>query len=221
MIDEVIFKDQNFSYNNLKNNGLIVAGVCSDVLEVSRKDRLQYSTTFSNILIEKLKDVSMIQITNPGQLTDKMRQVSYFDMMNDYDSLKALSESWADSLHLVLPDAQFVLFAYIVNENIVDESQDRYVQSQEGEELETEYRKTYFITVEFHLYDLFQKQIVWENSIFNKAQRTESRSTQTGCLESCVNDIFQNILFGEPAEISREEVFAKIVEKFAEDIAKI
>jgi hypothetical protein len=62
--------------------------------------------------------------------------------------------------------------------------------------------------------------LVWENSIFNQAQRTESRSTQTGCFESCVSDIVQQILFGEPAEISREEVFVKIVEKFAEDIAK-
>jgi hypothetical protein len=220
MIDDIIYVDENFSYNNLKKNGLIVGGMCFDVIEISREDRLEYSSTFSNVLIEKLKDVSMIQITNPMQLIDKMGQTSYFNMMKDYDHQKALSRLWADTLEVILPDVQYILFAYLVNENIVDESYDRYVESDEGEELETEYKKTYFITVEFHLYDLFRKELVRENSIFNKAQRTESRTTQTGCFESCMNSLFQHLLFGEPAEISRDEVFVKIVEKFAEDISK-
>lgn len=221
MIDDIIFVDENFKYNNLKKNGLIVGGMCSDVIDISRQDRLEYSSTFSNVLIEKLKDVSMIQITNPRQLIDKMGQTSYFNMMEDYDRQKALSRVWVDTLGATLPNVQYILFAYLVNENIVDESYDHYVESDEGEELETEYKKTYFITVEFHLYDLFRKEIVWENSIFNKAHRSESRTTQTGCFESCMDNIFQSLLFGEPAEISREEVFVKVVEKFAEDIAKI
>lgn len=221
MIDDIIFVDENFTYNNLKKNGLIVGGMCSDVIEISRHDRLEYNSTFSNVLIEKLKDVSMIQITNPRQLIDKMGQTSYFNMMEDYDHQKALSRVWADTLGATLPNVQYILFAYLVNENIVDESYDRYVESDEGEELETEYKKTYFITVEFHLYDLFQNEMVWENSIFNKAHRSESRTTQTGCFESCMDNLVQSLLFGEPAEISREEVFVKIVEKFAKDIAKI
>lgn len=221
LVDDLIYKDEKFTYQNLKGDGLIVGGVASDVLKISRKERLEYSSTFSQILIEKLKDASLIQITNPTQLIDHMGQTSYFGMMEDLDTEKTLSNLWADSLQTILPDARFILFAYIVNENIVDESHDRYVESAEGQELETEYEKTYYITVEFLLYDIFRKELVWNNSVFNKAHRTESRTTQSGCLESCINDLFQNILFGEPAEISRKEVFAKIVEKFAEDIAKI
>ncbi len=221
LIDDTIFKDESFTYNHLKSNGLIVGGMVSDVIKVSREDRLEYSSTFSKVLIEKLKDVSRIQITNPLQLIDKMGRVSYFNMMEEFDDQKALSRVWADTLSATLPDVQYILFAYIVNENIVDESSDYDVESDEGVDYkEREYKKTYFITIDFLLYDLFRKELVWENSIFNKAQRTETRSTQTGCLESCINDIFQNILFGEPAEISREEVFVKIVEKFAEDISK-
>ncbi len=221
LIDDIKFQDENFTYNHLKKNGLIVAGMSSDVIEVSDKDRLEYSSTFSNVLLEKLKDVSMIQITNPMQLINKVGRSSYFSMMEEFDNQKALSRVWADSLSTILPDVQFILFAYIVNENIIDESHDYDVVGEDGKDYtQKEHKKTYYITVDFLLYDLFQQELVWENSIFNKAQRTESRSTQTGCLESCVNDIFQEILFGEPAEISREEVFVKIVEKFAEDIAK-
>jgi len=221
LVDDIIHKDENFNYQNLKNNGLIVGGLSSNVIELSRKNRLEYSSTFSQILIEKLKDASLIRMTNPTQLIDHIGQTSYFNMMEDLDTEEALSSLWADSLRAILPDAQFILFAYIINENIVDEYHDRYVESAEGQELETEYKKTYYITVDFLLYDLFRKELVWKNSIFNKAHRTESRTSESGCVESCLNNIFQTILFGEPAEISREEVFAKIVEKFAEDIAKI
>ena len=220
LIDDTIFKDESFTYNHLKNNGLMIGGICSDVIQFSPEEQLKYSSTLSNVLIEKLRDVSKITIINPRQLVDKMGRETYDTMMEDYTLQKALSRVWADTLSTILPQAQYILFAYLVNENVIDESQDQYVQSEEGEEIETEYKKTYFITVEFHLYDLRRKEVVLENSIFNKAQRTESRTTQTGCFESCVNDLFQNLLFGEPAEIGREEVFVKIVEKFAQDIAK-
>jgi hypothetical protein len=221
LVDDLVFKDEGFTYENLKKNGLIVGGMSTDVIEVSRKDRLEYSSTFSKVLMETLTDVSMIKITNPMQLIDNMGQVQYFTMLEDFDNQKALSREWADSLSTILPDVRYILFAYIVNENIVDESYDYVEVSEEREDYnQREYKKTYYITVDFLLYDLLRKELVWENSIFNQAQRTESRSTQTGCFESCVSDIVQQILFGEPAEISREEVFVKIVEKFAEDIAK-
>jgi hypothetical protein len=220
--DDIKFKDEKFTYNYFKHRGLIVAGICSYVVDLSDKDRLEYSSTFSNVLIEKLKDVSTIQITNPMQLIDEIGQSSYFNMMEEFDDQKELSQEWADTLSTTLPNVQYILFAYIVNENIVDRSHDHYVESVSGEKYkDREYKKTYYITVDFLIYDLFRKELVWENSIFNKAKRTESRSSQSGCVESFINNVFQSILFGEPAEISREEVFVKIVEKFAEDIAKV
>jgi hypothetical protein len=220
LVDDLVFKDEGFAYQNLKKYGLIVGGMSSDVIEISRRDRLEYGTTLSNVLIEKLKDVSMIKITNPRQLMDNLGQDQYFALMEDLDDHKALSRDWADTLNKGIPDTRYVLFAHILNENIVDQSHEYTVTKGEEDELETEYTKTYYITVDFLLYDLLRQELVWENSIFNQAQRTESRTTQSGCFESCVNDIFQQILFGEPAEISREEVFVKIVEKFAEDISK-
>jgi len=221
LVDDVRYKEAGFTYENLKQNGLIVSGMSSDVIKLSDRDRLDYSLTFSNVLIGKLRDASMIRITNPQQLIADMGQEAYFTMMEDFDHQKALSRTWADTLRDILPDVRYILFAFIANENIVDEASDYVGTSATGEEeISTEYKKTYYITVDFLLYDLQNKSRVWENSIFNKAHRTESRSSESGCLESCVNDIIQNILFGEPAEISREEVFVKIVEKFAEDISK-
>jgi hypothetical protein len=147
---------------------------------------------------------------------------AYFAMMTDFDDEKTLYMDWADTLNIMLPKVRYILFAYIVNENIIDVSNNYEVEEINGEiSQETEYEKTYFITVDFLLYDLFQKEIVCENSIFNKAHRTESRSSGTGCVESCLNEIIQQILFGKPAEISREEVFVRIVEKYAEDISKL
>ncbi len=61
--------------------------------------------------------------------------------------------------------------------------------------------------------------MVWNNVIYNEVDRTETRTTRTGCFESCIDDLMQTILFGEPAEIGREEVLAEIVKKFADDFS--
>jgi hypothetical protein len=221
MINDVMYKDVNFSYRNLQNNGLIVAGMCTDVVNFSPEEQLKYSSTLSNILIEKLPEVSKIHLINPRQLLDTLGRNSYYDMMGDYNQQRELGLKWADSVSTIFPNVQYMLFAYLVNENIFDQSHDQYVDTEDGQEIETEYRKTYYITVEFHLYDLFSQKSVLENSVFNKAEQTETRTTQSGCFESCLGNIVNTIMFGEPAEISREEVFSKIVEKYAKDIANI
>jgi hypothetical protein len=222
LVGETIFVDDNFTYNNLKENGLIVGGIATDVIALSRKDRVDYNTTFSKVLLEKLKDVSRIKLITPRQLIESMGSESYFTMMKGFDYEKTLFVEWADAINNKLPKVRYILFAYIVNENIVDVSHDYEIEDPDGEiSQETEYEKTYYITVDFLMYDLFQKEIVCENSIFNKAQQTETRTSGTGCVESCLNSIIQAILFGQPAEISREEVFVKIVEKYTEEIARL
>ena len=89
-----------------------------------------------------------------------------------------------------------------------------------NDKYETDYNKTYFITVKFQIYDLFQEKIIWNILMYNKAERSETRTTDTGCVESCVSGAINSILFGSPAEISREEVLSEIFNKFAEKLAK-
>ena len=121
-----------------------------------------------------------------------------------------------------LPEAKYILFAYITNENIIDNSFENYIENEEGEDqLETEYRKTYLLTLEFQMFDLQQEKLVLNNIIYNEAEQSETRTTRTGCFDSCIDQITNSILFGEPAEIDREEVLAKISEKFAKDLVKI
>ena len=83
-----------------------------------------------------------------------------------------------------------------------------------------DYNKTYYLTVKFQIYNLFQKAMIWSILMYNKAERSETRTTDTGCVESCVTGAINSILFGSPAEINREEVLAEIFKKFAENLAK-
>ena len=120
-----------------------------------------------------------------------------------------------------MPDIKYILIAYIENENIIDNSYEVYEDEDEQEnETETEYKKTYLLSVDFKVYDLLQEKLVWNSVIYNQAENTESRTTRSGCFESFIDSIFQDILFGEPAEIDREEVLAKITDRLAEGLEK-
>lgn len=220
--NDIIFKDSDFSYGNLKNNGLIIGGISSQLINLTPEERMKYSSIFSNVILEKLKGSHNIHFINTSQLFTKIGKEKYFETMEYFDSEKTITPDMVDFLRDTLPEAKYILFAHIENENIIDNSFEKYIENEEGkEELETEYKKTYLLTIEFQMYDLLQKKLVLNNIIYNQAKQTETRTTRTGCFESCIDDIFNTILFGEPAEIDREEVLTKISEKFAKDLVKI
>jgi formate dehydrogenase assembly factor FdhD len=150
-----------------------------------------------------------------------MGKQNYFDTMNIFDSGVILSERDIDIIIESPVKSKYFLVAHIVNENIIDGSSKEYIESENDKKsVETTYEKTYLLTIDFQIYDLDQKKQVWSNVIYNRADRTESRTTRTGCFESCVDNLIDNIIMGSPAEISREEVFAKMIEKFVENLAE-
>jgi len=220
--DDIIFKANDFNYGNLKNNGLIIGGISSQLINLSPEKRVKYSSILSNVFLEKLKGAHRIHILNTSQFIDRIGKEKFFDTMAYFDTEKTITPDMVDFLRDTLPEAKYILFAHIENENIIDNSFEKYIENEEGEEeLETEYEKTYLLTMEFQMYDLVQEKLVLNNIIYNQAKQTETRTTRTGCLESCIDQITNSILFGEPAEIDREEVLAKISEKFAKDLVKI
>jgi hypothetical protein len=215
------YKDESFHYPLLKKNGMIVAGVSSQQIKLSYEDRIKYGSALSNVLLDKLKDVHLIHITNTDQLINRMGKLQYFDMMESFDQKKILNMEIMSQLKDSIPDAEYILLGYIENENIMDESIDETIKDEEGKEkLQTEYKKIYILTVEFQIYDLSQEKKVWSNIIYNQAEHSETRETRTGCMESCIDNLFLNILQGEPAEISRDEVLVRIYEKLAKDLSK-
>jgi len=222
LTDNVVYIDNNFTYNNLKNNGLVIAGISSKRFNLVPEKRIKYGAILSNVFLEKFKNAHNIQVINTLQFVNKIGNDTYFALMDTFDTRKMLKMETVLFLRDALPDAKYILFADIKNENIIDQSYDEYIEDDDGkEELETEYAKTYLLTMEFQVYDILQKKLVFNNVIHNEAERTESRTTRTGCFESIIDNIIQDIFFGEAAEIDREEVIVRISEKFAEDLGEI
>jgi hypothetical protein len=220
LIDNVVYKDDNFTYNHLKDNGIIVGGLSSPVVELSRKERIEYGSIISNILVDKMKDVHTINIINTIQLVDKLGKEKYFEIMENFDEVRMIKRENIQLIRDSIPYIKFMLLTSIENENIIDKSYQKYIEVEEEKTIETEYVKTYLLTINFQIYDIFQEKMVWHNVIYNQAENSETRSTRTGCFESCMDDIIQTILFGSPAEIDRKEVLAKTVEKFVKDLGK-
>jgi hypothetical protein len=220
LIDEVIYRDDNFTYDHLVDNGMIISGISSRQVYLTFEERFEYSTILSNVLLERLKGVHTINIMNTSQLLDKIGKEEYLKIMETLDEEKIFREETLRFMRDSIANANYILLAYIENENIFDRSSE-YVESDEsGEELITDYERIYLLTIEYQIYDLLQEKMVWNNSIHNEAEKTETRTTRTGCVESCIDNVINSILFGSPAEINREEVLAKSCEKFAENLSK-
>jgi len=220
IVEEVIYRDASFSYNHLKKNEVAIGGIASQQIFFTDVERMRYSSLLSTILIEQLKDVHNINIINTSQLMQRIGQENYFDLMKDIDVEQRLIDEAMKFLKDEIPEIEYMIIATIENENIIDRSNSERIKDETGEDkYETDYNKTYFITVKFQIYDLFKEKIIWNILMYNKAERSETRTTDTGCVESCVSGAINSILFGSPAEISREEVLSEIFKKFAEKLA--
>ncbi|MFC2083524.1 hypothetical protein ACFLS9_00550 [Bacteroidota bacterium] len=221
IVEEIIYKDDGFSYNHMKKNDVAIGGITSQQLTFTDDVRIQYSSLFSTVLLENLKDVHSINIVNTSQLMQKIGRENYFNIMKEFDVEQTLIDEAMGFIKESIPEVEYLIIANIDNENIVDRSHRERIKDEKGEEkYETDYERTYYLTVEFHVYDLFQEEMIWNILMYNRAEKTETRTTETGCFESCITGAIQDILFGSPAEIDREEVLAEIYKDFADKLAK-
>ena len=221
IVEEVIYKDTSFSYNHIKTNEVAIGGIASQQIYFTEIERIQYGSLLSTILIEQLEEVHSINIINTSQLMQKIGKENYFNIIKEFDVEQRLLNEAMLFIKEEMPEIEYLIIANIENENIIDRSYRELIKDDEGKEkYETDYNKTYYLTVKFQIYNLFQEAMIWSILMYNKAERSETRTTDTGCVESCVTGAINSILFGSPAEINREEVLAEIFKKFAENLAK-
>jgi len=220
--EDISHRDKNFTMADLKEHGIHIGGFSSKVVELNTLMRLNYSTILSNTMLKNLKDSKKIRLTNTTEVIKKVGRDAYIELMESYDYNPGFKSGEFQLLKEALPQARYLLVAYIENENIIDNSYEEYVENYDGEEeIETEYQKIYLLSVEYLIYDLIEEKPVYKNTIFNEASKSETRSTRTGCFESCVDNLIQEILFGEAAEIDRAEVIEEISSKFTKALNKI
>ncbi len=220
--EDVIHKDDSFSYNNLLNNDLVNGGVFSQIENLNYDDKIHSSFLLSKILYEQLKDVHKINMITTGQLINEIGKDNYLNIMDNFEMEEILNNESISFIKESMPDLNYLILAHITNENIIDYSDTERVKNEKGEEeYKTDYEKTYLLTVEFQLYDILQEYMVYNIVVYNQAERTESRTTETGCCEGGITSLINNIFYGTPAEIDREEVLAKIYERFAQGLVKI
>ena len=79
LTDESRYQTDDFRYNNLKSNELVIGGISSLNVEISREDRIQYSSMLSNLVLEQLKDVHTIRLVNTMQMVNKVGKQNYFE----------------------------------------------------------------------------------------------------------------------------------------------
>ena len=68
--DESIYQNDDFTYNHLMDNEVIIAGVSSSMIKFSNEERIEYSSILSNKLLEGLADVHKISLRSTMQMID-------------------------------------------------------------------------------------------------------------------------------------------------------
>ncbi len=218
--DEHIEQDVRFGFDKLRGSSLLVAGVASEQPLFAAEERVRTGGMLSNMLIEKLGGAHGIRIVGSGQLVGSMGLDAYGGLMTRVDREGGLMHEDLPVLRDAVGEFDYILLAYITNENVIDFEDERTVPTKDGSERETEYEKRFYLTIDFQIYEVKHEKMVWSNVIYNEAVNTETRSTPSGCVESCFSSLLQTILFGTPAEISREEVLDEMVERFAENLQR-
>jgi hypothetical protein len=206
MKNDVFYKDDNFSYNHLLSNGVIIGGIASQKIEFTNDERIENSSLLSTILVKQFKDVHVISTL---QLMNKIGKENYFSIMKQFDVEQMLMDEDMQVIRDSIPEITYIIMAYIENESKDYKSSTDHAEG----EYETVRESNYLLTVGFQIYDVFREEIVWDNKIFDKAKRTGG-----GTDKSLGGTIMGDLFF---KTINREEVLAKIYEKFAKDLITI
>ncbi len=209
--DNIIYKDDNFSYNHLMSNGVIIGGIASKEIKFTNNERTRYNSHLSNIIIKELKDVHII---NTLQLKGKIGKHNYYSIIKEYDIEQMLSNEDMRVINESIPEIEYIIFAYIENEYIGNESYTESTADDKGK-YKTVYKTTYSLALEFQIYDLFREQLVWNNIMYNEAVKTEDRTE-----DSTIGVIVGDIMSGVFVTIDREDVLEEIYEELAEVLAE-
>ena len=212
IFDDRIEQDLGFGFEDLRKGSVLVAGMAAAPGHLGAEERVKLGVALSNMLLAGLHGAPGIHLVGPGTVVQRIGLDAYDDLMRGVDAEGGLSVQDLPVLDSVAPDIRHVLIAYVTNENVMDFADEHY--SDDGGERTTDYEKRHYLTIDFQLYDTRYQKMVLSHVIHNEATRTESRTTSTGCVEGCLQSVIQSILFGDPAEISREEVLSDMVERF-------
>ena len=210
--DNVIYKDDNFGYNQLMNGGVVIGGIAAKEVYFTNDERIEYNSHLTYIAIKEFKDVRVI---NTLQLMGKIGTDHYFSMMKEYDAKQMLSNEDMRIIKESIPESEYIIFVNIRNENTSSDSYTERTADSEGK-YKTVYKTTYSLAAEFKIYDLSREQMVWNNIMYNEAVKTQDRTE-----DSFFGVVTGDVISSAFVEIDREDVLEEIYEELAEGLAEI
>ena len=210
--DNIIYKDDSFSNNQLMNGGVVIGGLASREINFSNEERIEYNSHLTAIAIKEFENVRVI---NTLQLKGKIGKDNYYSIIKEYDIEQMLSNEDMRVINESIPEIEYIIFAYIENEYISNESYTESTADDKGK-YKTVYKTTYSLALEFQIYDLSREQMVWNNIMYNEAVKTQNREE-----DSFFGVVTGDVMSSAFVEIDREDVLEEIYEKFADDLTEI
>jgi hypothetical protein len=210
--DNVIYKKDNFNYNQLMNGGLVIGGIASQRINFTNDERIEYNSHLTAIAIKEFENVRVI---NTLQLMGLIGTEHYFSIIKEYDAKQMLSNEDMRVIKESIPKIEYIIFVYIQSENTSNNSSTDWTKDSEGN-YKTVYKTTYSLAAEFQIYDLSREQMVWKSTMYNEAVKTDERAE-----DSSIGVVVGDIMSGVFVDIDREDVLEEMYEELAEGLAEI
>jgi hypothetical protein len=152
--DDIIYKDDNFNYNQLMNSGVVIGEIASHQIKFSNDERTQYNSHFTTSMFKELKDVHII---STSLFINKIGKENYFSIIKEFNFKREISNEDLSVIKEAIPEKEYIIFAYIVSEDTKNESYTEKTADEEGK-YKTVYKTTYSLVAEFQIYDLSGKR---------------------------------------------------------------
>ncbi len=216
-VTEEMEKDSGFGFDRLKGSGIVVVGVTARGGTVTGEDRLDLSAAMASLLQESLPTDARITCVSPEILAARMGEEPYEAFMLQCDNEGMLTSEDLKKLTLLSPGGRYVLLMDLLTDATSNRSSTSWVSDEQSENYETVYEEERYVRVDFQLYDTAAEKMVWRSLIVDR--KVDSQQVNSG--ESFGDVLVTGIIyaiFGSPADVELDEVFAGVVEHCAEDL---
>lgn len=216
-VTEEMEKDAGFGFERLRGNGIVVVGVTARGGTVTGEDRLDLSDAMARLLQESLPADARITCVSPEALAATMGEEPYEAFMLRCDNEGLLTAEDLKNLTVLAPGGRYVLLMDLITDATSNSSSTSWVSDEKSRNYETVYEEERFVRVDFQLYDTAAEKMVWRSLIVDRKVDAEAVNSGESFGEVLITGIIYAI-FGSPADVDLDDVFAGVVEHCAEDL---
>lgn len=216
-----------FTHPALVSGKIAIGGVAAATETLDEGRRSTYSNLLRTALLEERKELTVIPV---GTVINKVGPSQYQQMIGELQSAGLLSDKSVTSLKAKLPDARYVTFARVENDEVNHDRNETANHDRNGkaisgsEKVVTTARRD--LTASILVYDLKEGDVAWSGSITKSLSNTRhyDKEKELGivsvinAIKGSSNQVPDDQKYPYPSPPESHKVLAMVFEGFGENL---